>query len=86
MLVDEISIFFGGKNVSQHVKCQVVSFISLSDANVRALSAHVRNTEPSVCHAVRDKLRHANIFSTPKLFQSISYLFYITYNFIYLLR
>ena len=41
-----------------------VSLISLSDAEVRDLSARVYSAKPSVSHA-----RHAEIFSTLKLFQ-----------------
>lgn len=58
-------------------------YFSLSDAEVRDLSARVYSTKPSVSHAFADALRHAKIFSTLQLFQNISYLFCITYDFIY---
>lgn len=69
VIVDDISIFTlkgGGKHeVFEHVKCQIVSFISPSDAKVRDLSARVYGTKASVCHAFTVELRHAeNIFNT----------------------
>lgn len=62
---------------------KLLSFISLSDAKVRDLSARVYSTKPSLSHAFTDVLRHAKIFSTLKLFQNITYLFCISCNFIY---
>lgn len=53
-------------DVFKHVTCQIMSCISLSDAEVRHLSVPVYSTKP-VCHAFADELRHA------KIFQHLSY-------------
>lgn len=67
-----IFIFFWGGGMAflsmLNVKCQIVCFISLSDAKIRDLSACVYSTKPSVCHAVADDLRHAK-----KNFNPLSY-------------
>ena len=85
VMVDDIFIFYflgGNMMFFKHVKCQNCEFyFSLSDAKVRDSSARIYSTKPSVCLAFTDELRHAKMFSTPKLFRNVTYLFCILFIF-----